>query len=290
VNNPNCPTYGSFTYLTWERAEDRTGQKATATLSKEGVVGDDTSKGGYAGTEIAYFEEATGHNVPQALWDFMNQNGLIYLNGSYQTGKVVDWLFAMGYPISEPYWTRCTVGGVEKDVLVQLFERRVLTYTPSNKAGWQVEMGNVGQHYHSWRYGSSSGAPFQPGVYTFEGLCTQITLAPSGQAYLIWCVESVSVEHDSTMKFNVSWTAFSGNRWVWKLSDIGNRNMYVTDDLGNRYDHVDMGGAAPIDVKFFNGQTIRGWFLFPPAQSGATSFTFHDDDNRVQIGGIVLRH
>jgi Tol biopolymer transport system component len=41
---------------------------------------------------------------------------------------------------------------VEKDVLVQLFERRVLTYTPSNPAGFQVEMGNVGQHYYRWRY------------------------------------------------------------------------------------------------------------------------------------------
>jgi hypothetical protein len=44
------------------------------------------------------------------------------------------------------------VGGVELDVLVQLFERRVLTYTPTNPAGFKVEMGNVGQHYYRWRY------------------------------------------------------------------------------------------------------------------------------------------
>jgi len=31
--------------------------------------------------------------------------------------------------------------------------QRVLTYTPSNPAGWQVEMGNVGRHYYTWRYG-----------------------------------------------------------------------------------------------------------------------------------------
>jgi len=35
---------------------------------------------------------------------------------------------------------------------VQVFERRVLTYTPSNPSGWQVEAGNVGQHYYAWRY------------------------------------------------------------------------------------------------------------------------------------------
>lgn len=46
------------------------------------------------------------------------------------------------------------VNGQEQDVLVQLYERRVLTYTPSNPDGWQVEMGNVGQHYRHWRYGT----------------------------------------------------------------------------------------------------------------------------------------
>ena len=45
------------------------------------------------------------------------------------------------------------IAGAEKDILVQLFERRVLTYTPANPAGWQVEMGNVGLHYYRWRYG-----------------------------------------------------------------------------------------------------------------------------------------
>jgi hypothetical protein len=37
---------------------------------------------------------------------------------------------------------------------VQLFERRVLTYTPTNPAAYQVEFGNIGQHYHRWRYGN----------------------------------------------------------------------------------------------------------------------------------------
>ena len=39
-------------------------------------------------------------------------------------------------------------------MLVQAFERRVLTYTPSNSDGWKVEAGNVGRHYYEWRYGS----------------------------------------------------------------------------------------------------------------------------------------
>ncbi len=161
ANNPNCPTYASFTFLTWTPAGDRSGQKVTATIARDGTVGDDGSKAGYSGTEIAHFEPTTGHNVPRVLWDYMNAGGLIY-SGGYRNGQVVDWLFAMGYPISEPYWARCTVGGVEKDVLVQLFERRVLTYTPSNSAGWQVEMGNVGRHYYTWRYGGGQAQPPAP--------------------------------------------------------------------------------------------------------------------------------
>jgi hypothetical protein len=36
--------------------------------------------------------------------------------------------------------------------LFQAFERRMLTYTPSNSPAFRVEMGNVGRHYYQWRY------------------------------------------------------------------------------------------------------------------------------------------
>ena len=37
--------------------------------------------------------------------------------------------------------------------MVQLFQRRVLTYEPGAPTAYQVQMGNVGQQYYSWRYG-----------------------------------------------------------------------------------------------------------------------------------------
>ena len=43
--------------------------------------------------------------------------------------------------------------GEPTDVLIQAFERRVLTYTPSNPSGWKVESGNIGRHYYQWYYG-----------------------------------------------------------------------------------------------------------------------------------------
>ena len=61
--------------------------------------------------------------------------------------------FVVGLPITEAYWVTAMVGGKSKTVLVQAFERRVLTYTPDNPEGFRVEMGNVGLHYLAWRYG-----------------------------------------------------------------------------------------------------------------------------------------
>jgi hypothetical protein len=74
--------------------------------------------------------------VPAAFLNFRNTAGLL----------------TIGLAISEPFWSNVKVAGTPKDVLVQAFERRVLTYTPSNPAAFQVEMGNIGLHYYQWRY------------------------------------------------------------------------------------------------------------------------------------------
>lgn len=50
------------------------------------------------------------------------------------------------------------VSGELRWVLVQAFERRILTYTPDNDPSWRVEMGNVGRHYYEWRYGTPAPA------------------------------------------------------------------------------------------------------------------------------------
>jgi hypothetical protein len=109
---------------------------------------------GYAAdpaVEIVRLEQ--GFGIPRAFWDFMSQRGTIYQNDRYvQNQQLFDWLFVLGYPTTDAYWTRVKVGGVERDVLFQAFERRLLTYTPANEPAWRVEMGNVGRHYSSWRY------------------------------------------------------------------------------------------------------------------------------------------
>lgn len=153
--NPNGPTYASFRSVAFPvnttKAPNRRGQRVTSVLARSGSVSDDPSLAGYNVTLESY-DDTLGHNVPQVFTDFFVQRGLVYENG-YRDGQVFDAIFAVGLPLSEPYWARVKVGGVEKDVLMQAFQRRVLTYTPDNPDGFKVEMGNVGQHYLRWRYG-----------------------------------------------------------------------------------------------------------------------------------------
>ncbi len=151
LDDPAAPTYASFSNLI-QAAADRTGLLVTQSLARDGGVS------AYAGparpeTRAVQFIGETGHNVPRVFWDYLTSRGTVYEDGAYRAGPLMNWLSVVGYPISEPYWMRVRVGGVERDVLVQLFERRTLTYTPDEKPAWRVQTGNVGQHYYFWRYG-----------------------------------------------------------------------------------------------------------------------------------------
>ena len=158
ANDPNGPTYATFNAL-MSYSSVPNGWIITQTVDRAGTVGNDRS---LASSNVIAMDvgSPTNHTVASVFWDFMNSVGPIieYPNGSMVAAhEVTDKLFpnpyyATGYPLTEPYWTHVLVGGVSKQVLVQVFERRVLTYTPDNTVGWQVEAGNVGHHYFDWRY------------------------------------------------------------------------------------------------------------------------------------------
>jgi hypothetical protein len=146
------PTYASFAEVVARPADNRTGQLPRETLDRAGRVGP------YEGmqrpeTQFVRYVPESGHNIPAVFWNYLTARGQVYNGGSIRSEPLLDWVFTLGYPIAEPYWVRAKVGGVERDVLVQIFERRVLTYIPDNAPGWRVEMGNVGRHYYRWRYG-----------------------------------------------------------------------------------------------------------------------------------------
>lgn len=75
---------------------------------------------------------------------------------------------------------------------------------------------------------------------------------------------------------------------ITKPSDMGNTDIYLTDNLGNHYDHVNVGGDAARNIELLSGITYLGTFTFPPAQPGATIFTFHDSDNGLEIDDMAL--
>ncbi len=152
-DDPLVPTYATFAPLL-ARSPLAVGQPITATVTRTGESGTDTTPAGKATAK--YYVGETRHTIADVFWKFM-----IEQQGTDATGKTATPFYATGLPITEAYWTIARVNGQPRLVLVQLFERRVLTYTPGNRAGFQVEAGNTGSHYRLWRESLSSdqGAP-----------------------------------------------------------------------------------------------------------------------------------
>ena len=96
-----------------------------------------------------------GHNIPDDFWIFVKARGLIYNSGTkvYADVPLLNRANDLGYRITEPHWSNVHIAGARKWVLVQAFQRRVLTYVADNQPSWQLEMGNAGRHYFDWRYG-----------------------------------------------------------------------------------------------------------------------------------------
>jgi hypothetical protein len=165
TNLPN-PTYASFLKVSTINQENkvpsRVGQFVTATINRDGTTGNNVDFASTFNIKNAYHDNNLQHNIPDVFWNYMNRTGLVYTSGAYANDKVFDWVSTMGLPLSEAYWSRSVVGGIEQDVLVQVFERRVLTFTPANPTAFQVEMGNVGQHYRDWRRSLLLAAPSLP--------------------------------------------------------------------------------------------------------------------------------
>jgi len=168
--NPNAPVYASFNQVVTLGGIDgrskpnAVGSSINAFIDKAGTVGTITAP---ENVTVGAFEGNTGHNIAKPFYDFMNQTGPITdpISGARLEGRKVytddPTTNVFGLAISEPYWVSTNVAGVSRLVLVQLFERRVLTYNPANTSS-KVEMGNLGQHYYQWRYVESQTTTTPP--------------------------------------------------------------------------------------------------------------------------------
>lgn len=81
---------------------------------------------------------APGHNVAAIFWVVLSSN----------TRSPGGWLHDVGLPLTEPIWAIVDKGNQkERSVLIQAFQRTILTYDPLNASGWQVERTNLGIDY-----------------------------------------------------------------------------------------------------------------------------------------------
>jgi hypothetical protein len=89
---------------------------------------------------------APGHNVPVYFWNYMN-NPVYFPAG---------WLHDIGLPITEPIPATVDKGrifGTEVQrfsnvpIVIQAFQRTILTYDPANPSGFEVERANEGTNY-----------------------------------------------------------------------------------------------------------------------------------------------
>jgi hypothetical protein len=147
--NEGAPTYASLhSVASIEEGREvapRPGLDIVETLGADGIIGTDEALAGHA--RYASYDETLGHNIADVF-------------DSYLSDLAIDRHMSVGLPLSEPYWVMTLVNQEPTWVLVQAFERRLLTFTPTNDPDWQVEMGNVGRHYYEWRYEAEA-----PSVY-----------------------------------------------------------------------------------------------------------------------------
>jgi hypothetical protein len=174
ADDPSAPTYQSFNGVAAipgapnvRTATDQTGQVVRAAIDRQGVTQPWPEDHPDYGVRITHFEPVTQHNIPDVFWDYLNQQTDIIQQGEHVQGPLFfPWFSVTGYPISEAYWSYVKVAGRYTDVLIQVYERRVLTFVPHFASPFKVQMGNIGQHYHEWRYENNAGGTPRPVVPT----------------------------------------------------------------------------------------------------------------------------
>ena len=223
--NAVAPTYASFAGVatidpTKNNAAAASGKLINQSIDKSGKVQTITPP------EQRLFDSysnVTNHNIADIFAQIAYQNGIIWDGSSYVSGNVFfrDPFYMLGLPITEPYWTHAVVNGAEKDVLVQLFERRVLTYTPSNPPAFQVEMGNVGQHYYKWRYIDNH----TPSVKLADGLVTSPIVAGS---YVFWTEgDKETTIHGYNLEDKTQFVVPDTGKAQFSLSSDGNQLVWL---------------------------------------------------------------
>ena len=88
----------------------------------------------------ADLSSASGHNVSQVFWEYMQREDFF----------PAGWLHDIGLPLTEAIPATVDKGALKgRQILVQAFQRTILTYDALNPAAFQVERANVGTDYRN---------------------------------------------------------------------------------------------------------------------------------------------
>jgi hypothetical protein len=238
------PRYRDFRELAAAKASDRTGDRVADLLPGNNILAANVPHA----VTVAKFVPETSHNIADVFWNYLQQPTTGTQTGGQAIQPLFDWVYLMGYPISDPVWANVAIGGTPQPVLIQLFQRRVLTYVPSFPTGWQVQMGNAGLHYYRWRYSKGNGTsnPSQP---PSDPSATPTALNPSGDNFvrvaggnLVYNGNQVVLKGTnywlSNEPFIQTWVSWDGPRIATELDKA--RQLGVnTVRIGIPYDHHD---------------------------------------------------
>ena len=259
ANDPNGPTYASFAGVL-DSPPLPFDRPIVQTIDRAGNVGADDALAS-ENVQIAFVDDVTGHAIPEPFWAFMNASGPVVENGTVVDAPLFqNPFFATGRPITEAYWALVQVGGAERQVLMQCFERRCLTYTPGNPPGFVTEAGNVGQHYFAWRYGDSSPQPAPEVPIPTGAEWRQVATgaaAPSGRSD-----HSLAADQTNGVVY-----LFGGRSGGANLSDLWSFNIateewtqLASSGPSPRFGHNSVFDARRGRVIVFGGESGAGFF------------------------------
>ncbi len=279
--NGDAPVYASFQNLITFGIPDSQSKPSTPAA----LISQQIDKSGQLSTinppenlVIGTYQPETGHNIAKVFEDFKNQQGPTtdpftntdLTNQPVYTNQPTVNVF--GYAVTEPYWVRTKIAGTTQTVLVQLFQRRVLTYNPALATN-KVEMGNLGQHYYRWRYIENSATAFPTPSVNSSGCLTPTSASTAVQA----CVTDFSPAKGtnvtvygrlivggqaiSGVKMNTSWEYFSRVDTCTSDPSDSNGVARCTLNIGND----SAGYQVTVTVTFtYNGVTYRNEIEFKP--------------------------
>lgn len=216
------------------RAPSRMGETITELMDPNGAILPNAVT--QYNVTVASYDETLAHNIALPFKEWADQQALPYA-------------YLLGLPITEPYWVLAPVDGVPTYVLVQAFQRRMLTYTPDNPAGWQVESANTGLHYRVWR---GLQRPTEP------SLAQLASAVPFGEEIV---VAAANATIDAHMFAAIAIANSEGNPFVTRAD--GRRGLFgvtpPTDEAGRRLDLNDPSVNAALAVEQFGYWMYRGF-------------------------------